>query len=93
VDLQEEPTDRNCAKQNDCHDQERAAAILSAARLPVLPPSTDDMPNERFLALMAGDKKVQAGKIRLVLLKAIGQAYVTGDYPPALLERTLTEYR
>jgi 3-dehydroquinate synthase len=74
-------------------DQERAAAILSAARLPVLPPSTDDMPNERFLALMAGDKKVQAGKIRLVLLKAIGQAYVTGDYPPALLERTLTEYR
>jgi 3-dehydroquinate synthase len=42
---------------------------------------------------MAGDKKVQAGTIRLVLLKRIGEAYVTGQYERALLERTLTEYR
>lgn len=72
-------------------DQERAAALLQAARLPILPPK--EMSKQQFLDLMAGDKKVQAGKIRLVLLKAIGEAYVTGDYPVDLLERTLEDYR
>ncbi|WP_319380683.1 3-dehydroquinate synthase [Thiomicrorhabdus sp.] len=74
-------------------DQERIAALFERARLPVLPPSVEEMDNEKYLDLMAGDKKVQAGKIRLVLLKTIGEAYVTGDYPPELLDRTLTEWR
>lgn len=74
-------------------DQDRAQALFERAKLPVLPPSVDEMSNEKFLHLMAGDKKVQAGTIRLVLLKAIGEAYVTGDYPQALLEKTLTEWR
>lgn len=74
-------------------DEDRSAALLKAANLPVLPPSVDEMSNQKYLDLMAGDKKVQAGRIRLVLLKAIGEAYVTGDYPEALLEKTLTEYR
>jgi 3-dehydroquinate synthase len=51
------------------------------------------MDNKTFLAIMAGDKKAQAGTIRLVLLKSIGEAYVTGDYPQELLEKTLTEWR
>lgn len=72
-------------------DQDRIATILQAAHLPVMPPK--EMSVQQFLDLMAGDKKVQAGQIRLVLLKAIGQAYVTGEYPAELLERTLIEYR
>ncbi|PLA74704.1 3-dehydroquinate synthase [Hydrogenovibrio sp. SC-1] len=72
-------------------DQQRIAAIFTAAHLPILPPA--ELSVAQFLALMAGDKKVQAGKIRLVLLKAIGQAYVTGDYPAEMLEATLQEYR
>jgi len=74
-------------------DQERIQAIFERANLPVVPPSVEEMSNEKYLGLMAGDKKVQAGTIRLVLLKTIGQAYVTGDYPQAVLEQTLTEWR
>lgn len=71
----------------------RIQAIFERAKLPVCPPNVADMPNEKYLNLMAGDKKVQAGTIRLVLLKRIGEAYVTGQYERALLERTLAEYR
>lgn len=35
------------------------------------------------------DKKVAAGRIRLVLLKAIGKSVVTGDYDDAALKETL----
>lgn len=79
--------------QLDQADFDRIKAIFERANLPVCPPSVKDMPNEKYLDLMAGDKKVQAGTIRLVLLKRIGEAYVTGDYPAELLQRTLTEWR
>jgi len=74
-------------------DEDRIKAIFERAKLPVVPPSVAEMSNEKYLGLMAGDKKVQAGTVRLVLLKTIGKAYVTGDYPHALLEQTLTEWR
>ena len=35
------------------------------------------------------DKKVAGGRIRLVLLKAIGKSVVTGDYDDAALRDTL----
>ena len=35
------------------------------------------------------DKKVKSGRIRLVLLRSIGAAFVTADYPDAALQRTL----
>jgi 3-dehydroquinate synthase len=35
------------------------------------------------------DKKVAAGRIRLVLLKGIGSSVVTGDYDDAALRETL----
>ena len=38
---------------------------------------------ERYLELMSHDKKVEAGKLRLVLLKRIGEAVVYGDAPAA----------
>jgi 3-dehydroquinate synthase len=71
----------------------RIKAIFEQAHLPVYPPNETEMPNQKFLDLMAGDKKVQAGTIRLVLLKTIGEAFVTGDYPQALLMDTLTDWR
>ena len=40
-------------------------------------------------ALMAGDKKVRAGVIRLVLLDAIGTARLVDDYPPEALAAEL----
>ncbi|GAB6035125.1 3-dehydroquinate synthase [Galenea microaerophila] len=71
----------------------RIGRLFTQAHLPIYPPSLEEMPVERFLELMAGDKKVQAGTIRLVLLKKIGEAYLTGNYPEALLIRTLKEWR
>jgi 3-dehydroquinate synthase len=38
------------------------------------------------------DKKVQSGRIRLILLRKIGEAFITADYPESALERTLREY-
>ena len=51
-------------------------ALLQRAQLPVRPPA---MSCERFLLLMAVDKKVLDGRLRLVLLKQIGEAVVTSD--------------
>ena len=38
------------------------------------------------------DKKVQGGRIRLVLLRRIGDSYLTADYPDAALRTTLESY-
>ncbi|NOX91315.1 MAG: 3-dehydroquinate synthase [Gammaproteobacteria bacterium] len=70
--------------------RERTQALLEAARLPVKTPM--EMDTTRFLELMAVDKKVQAGVIRLVLLNHIGSAYVSDDYEPKLLRDTLDAF-
>jgi 3-dehydroquinate synthase len=65
-------------------DVRRVDAILRAAGLPVKAP---DLGLERYLELMGHDKKVDAGRIRFVLLKRIGEAFVSADVPrPALAE-------
>ncbi|PTQ89705.1 3-dehydroquinate synthase [Agitococcus lubricus] len=66
---------------------ERIKRLLVSANLPVVPPAT--ISPSQFLAYMAVDKKVLAGKLRLVLLERIGHAIVTADFPLALLEQTL----
>ncbi|GGO78323.1 3-dehydroquinate synthase [Marinobacterium nitratireducens] len=65
----------------------RIEAIHRAAKLPVLPPP--EMTVEDFRSLMAVDKKVLDGRIRLVLLRGIGSALVTSDFPAELLDETL----
>jgi 3-dehydroquinate synthase len=68
-------------------DVERVKKLLIAAKLPVIPPAT--ISPSTFLDLMAVDKKVLAGKLRLVLLKSLGDAFVSADFPLATLEQTL----
>ncbi|KHD08970.1 3-dehydroquinate synthase [Candidatus Thiomargarita nelsonii] len=46
---------------------------------------------ERMLELMQVDKKVQAGKLRLVLLQGIGKAIITDQYDPQLLRQSLKQ--
>lgn len=72
-------------------DVARIAQLFSRARLPVYPPNA--LSNQDFMRYMAGDKKVQAGVVRLVLLKSMGQAYISGDYAAQVLDKTLTEWR
>ncbi|CAK0742074.1 3-dehydroquinate synthase [Gammaproteobacteria bacterium] len=71
----------------DQSDVERITALLARAHLPCQAPA--NLSSERCLDLMAMDKKVSAGRIRLVLLKAIGAAMVSADYPATLLQATL----
>lgn len=67
--------------------RERTRNLLLKAGLPVAPPA--EMDAGRFLELMAVDKKVMDGGLRLVLLKGIGDAVVTGEFSSDCLNDTL----
>jgi len=67
-------------------DVERIERSFKAGGLPTEAPA---LGADKYLDLMGLDKKVADGKIRLILLKAIGQAVMTGDYPQDLLKETL----
>ena len=58
-------------------DVSRLEKLLARANLPTVSPDT--MQPEDYLPHMMRDKKVLAGKLRLVLLKSLGQAYVAND--------------
>jgi len=69
-------------------DAARIRALFAALQLPTAPP---DIGVDAFMAAMSIDKKVIAGEIRLVLLRAIGDAEVTADFPSTELVALLTE--
>jgi 3-dehydroquinate synthase len=71
----------------DTTEVERVRALLQRARLPTEPPPA--LSAERFLELMAIDKKVADGRLRLVLLRALGEAVVTEDFDPQALRAVL----
>jgi len=60
----------------DSADVARVRAIFSRAGLPVLAPA---LGVDRFLELMRHDKKVQDGRLRLVLLRGIGRAVLSDE--------------
>ncbi|HXS27137.1 MAG TPA: 3-dehydroquinate synthase [Steroidobacteraceae bacterium] len=65
---------------------ERVRVLLERTGLPT---AAREVRAASALEHMRIDKKVKAGRIRLVLLRGIGDAYVTGDYPDADLRTTL----
>jgi 3-dehydroquinate synthase len=75
----------------DYDDVGRIERLVASARLPIRAPS--ELSAERMLELMAVDKKIKGGKLRLVLLDAIGKADLDGDFDPAALEETLEACR
>ena len=64
----------------------RIRALFERARLPVEAP---DLGTETYLEHMAVDKKVESGRMRFVLLKAIGTAVVSANVPEQTLRETL----
>lgn len=60
---------------NDVH---RVELIIAAANLPIKVPG--NIGTDTFLDYMGLDKKVLNGKLRLVLLKKLGEAVVTEDF-------------
>ncbi|MFZ5557038.1 MAG: 3-dehydroquinate synthase [Pseudomonadota bacterium] len=67
-------------------DALRVTALLRRTGLPV---SAPDLGVNRYLELMAVDKKVEAGKIRFVVLESIGMARLRADVPARTIEATL----
>lgn len=70
-------------------DVQRIADLLQRAGLAMSPPK---MGADRALHYMSVDKKVRAGRIRLVLLRALGAATFTADYPDDALSATLAAH-
>jgi 3-dehydroquinate synthase len=67
----------------------RVRALLERTGLPVC---ARDVPACSALEHMRIDKKVKAGRVRLVLLEGIGDSYVTGDYADDDLRATVETY-
>jgi 3-dehydroquinate synthase len=70
-------------------DVERVRELLERAELPVAAPPIGA---RRALELMGMDKKVLAGRIRLVLMRKVGEGVVAGDYPADALQATLVAH-
>ena len=73
----------------DAGDLDRVRGLLARAGLPLAAPPIGAA---RALALMGMDKKVLAGRIRLVLVRRPGEGVVSGDYPAEALADTLAAH-
>jgi len=71
-------------------DAARLDALL--ARLGLRTEARGAVTPQAARAAMQLDKKVQGGRVRLVLLKGIGQAFVTADWPTDAFDDTLQEH-
>ncbi|KAG2317001.1 hypothetical protein Bca4012_067901 [Brassica carinata] len=70
---------------------ERVNNILKRAKLPTTPP--ESMTVSMFKSIMAVDKKVADGLLRLILLKGpLGNCVFTGDYDREALDATLRAF-
>lgn len=70
---------------------DRIIAALRAYGLPTTLPS--DVSDESILKAMGRDKKFEAGQIRFVLLRSLGDAYLSSEVTGADLEAALSDLR
>jgi len=66
----------------------RVRRIFAAARLPISAPK---LGVARYLELMGHDKKVDAGRLRLVLLRSLGSAFLTAQFSEDALVEVLSD--
>jgi 3-dehydroquinate synthase len=71
----------------DSGEVSRLGALIEKAGLPVTPPRIDA---DKFLAAMGIDKKVMHKQLRFVLLKSLGEAFVTSSYDNDVLHKLLS---
>ena len=67
--------------------KQRAVNLLEKSSLPTRSPP--EMTIDDYMNAMAIDKKSQDGRIKFILLKALGDAIITSDYDADLLRQTL----
>ena len=68
---------------------DRLQDLIAAAGLPVAPPK---IAADKLIAAMGRDKKVLAGRLRLVLMRGLGDGVVSGECPPEALQATLAAH-
>ena len=68
----------------------RLRGLIQRAGLPVRGPALEA---ERYLSLMARDKKVEAGRLRFVLLEGLGRGVLRGDVSMQDIGRVMAEER
>ena len=68
-------------------DCRRIEHVLARAGLPTRAPA--ELSPRRMLEIMSVDKKVRRGRLRLILLRGIGQAVLTSEFDHAALRETL----
>jgi 3-dehydroquinate synthase len=71
----------------DADAVERTIQLLHRARLPVQGPK---LGVDRYLELMGHDKKVEGGKLRFILLRSIGDAFISDAVPREVLDIVLS---
>jgi 3-dehydroquinate synthase len=71
----------------DQGEQDRLRALVEAAGLPMVPPRAG---STLLRDAMQMDKKVQSNQLRFVLLRSLGDAYVSADYSDDALRDALS---
>jgi 3-dehydroquinate synthase len=71
-------------------DRERIDRLVAAAGLPTRPPPA--LSGQRFSDLMAVDKKVLDGQLRLVLMQGIGASLISADFDPQVLREVVQDH-
>jgi 3-dehydroquinate synthase len=59
------------------NDVERISRLFVRAGLPIAAPS---LGQDRYLELMGHDKKIENGRLRLILLRSLGEAFMTTEF-------------
>jgi len=62
-------------------------ALLKKANLPTSPPK--EISADKFRDLMSIDKKVQDGILHLILMKSLGESFISSDYDKQALQVVL----
>jgi len=75
----------------DTSTVQRVENLIDRASLPTRAPAHLDY--DAFMKLMAVDKKVKDGKINLILLRALGDAFVTNEFGADKLRTTIEAHR
>jgi 3-dehydroquinate synthase len=70
------------------HEVRRVIDILVRAKLPVAAP---DLGVDRYLELMGHDKKVEGGRVKFILLRRPGEAFISAQYDADALHAVLSE--
>jgi 3-dehydroquinate synthase len=68
-------------------EQHRLKNLIDAAGLPLAPPAAG---SQALREAMRTDKKARANKLRFVLLRSLGDAYVTAEYDESALAEVLS---